>query len=169
MKTTVTPNAEKVVTYGQVAIRLGYTNIAKRDDIDSMIASAQSFAEQELNATLLTSTATATAYDNEKIYLNKGPVQAIVSVTLDGIPNTSWQLKTYGTLDELIINSGYRVATIVYTVGYGDSNLAVPQTIVDCIMAHTIERFKNPGVIDEKTLTQLRNFYRLNSRHTVVG
>src|SRR5438067_1689403 len=73
-----------------------------------LIAAAVSHAEQVMQCSLMTRTITATFYSGETLYLPRGPVVSVSSVSVSGSPvaPSAYSLEQYGTSDLLRYNNG---------------------------------------------------------------
>jgi len=149
--------------------------------VQSLIAAATAYAEECMEASLLTRTITATYYSNDDLILPRGPVQEILSVSVNGSPQDAgvYALEGYGRTDVLRYNNGYiqpyaapATFTVTYKAGYGDTAATIPPDILHAIKAHVALLNENRELANEKTITPvpfLADFYRLKGRGTGVG
>lgn len=178
MKWTQTSPAILPVTYQQAAAHLRLVDDQDRDYVKDLIAAATEFAETALGASLITRTVTATFNQGEPLYLPRGPLISLTSVTQFGghlIASPNCTIEGHGNADLLVIQANAWTAPliVVYQAGYGPTVNDVPADIRMAIRMHTATLYENRESVADKSLIpvphSLGDFYRLKSRQTGTG
>lgn len=156
------------------------------DDYDSysyigtIIEAASAHAEELMECSLLTRTIQATFYAHDRMYLPRGPVQNIVSVTVNGTVQdpATYSVECFGHSDLLRYNNSTHQpfaapTTLVctYLAGYGSSK-DIPADILQTIRCHVGLLYENRELASERTMTPvpfISEFYKLRGRGTGVG
>jgi uncharacterized phiE125 gp8 family phage protein len=178
--TVVTPPAVEPITYKDCKLQLQLDEDWHREWITGRIPSVRTYAEGELNATIITTTLRATYDDSHHdvqrrhIDLPHGPVQAIVSIT-DKNGNTldpsHYELRTVGNEDYAYVkNGGQWPYTVTYTAGFGDTAEAVPADLRDAMTAHLAHWFRNREAYSDQTQAPVQaGMERIYSRYRRGG
>ncbi|MBV8780148.1 MAG: hypothetical protein JO353_02015 [Phycisphaerae bacterium] len=148
--------------------------------VTGLIAAAIAHAEVAMACSLLTRSVTATFYSGENLYLPRGPVQDITSVTVNGttIDPSAYSTEQYGHGVLLRINNGTiqpyaapATIEVTYDAGYGEAD-DVPADIIAAIKAHVALLYENREVAGDRTIKPvpfLEDFYRLRALDVGVG
>lgn len=148
--------------------------------IESLIAAATSHAEEIMECSLLTRTIEAIFFAGERMFLPRGPVQEILSVSVDGKvqdPST-YTIESYGNNDLLRFNNStvqpFAAPTTLictYKAGFGGPN-DVPPDVIQVIRCHVGLMYEQREMATDRTITPvpfIADFYRLRGRGTGVG
>jgi uncharacterized phiE125 gp8 family phage protein len=175
MKWTVTTPAAAlpVSTYDAMYhLRLDRTP-ADGNVLDRCIAAACDYARDALNSSLCVETITAVFYEGEPIYLPRGPLVAVTSVTDSSGTSIGYEVYRVGNSDRLRLTQGFTAPlTVVYTSGYANA-AAVPDSIKQAILCHAGTLYEHRESVTERGRTpvphQLEAFYRIKRRSVGVG
>ena len=198
MKWSATVPSTYPVTFEDIAKQERLDNFKQADYVNALIATAVEYAETRLGSSLMQRTVTAVFYRGDKLFLPRGPVQSITSVT-DGYGNvidpSKYGLEGYGNSDYLrfgnqgldwagwsfgilgdwldIAGWGYKTPlTVVYVAGYPDA-ASVPADFKGAIRAHVGTLYKMRESVTTGAVVSvphsLDDFYRLKSRNTGIG
>jgi uncharacterized phiE125 gp8 family phage protein len=142
--------------------------------VRELTAAAAEYAEEALGASLITRTITAEFYEGEKLFLPRGPVMTVTSVTDAGGRAVGWRLERYGRSDLLVTTAAYTTPlTVVYTAGYGSGITNVPADIRHAIRTHVATLYENRESVSDKAKMpvphSLADFYRMKSRIVGIG
>jgi uncharacterized phiE125 gp8 family phage protein len=144
--------------------------------VSMLINAAVARAELVMQASLIERTITAVYYAGEPLFLPRGPVIAVTSVTHDGVAvdPSRYSIETRGTTDMLRYDRGTKqphptpqTLTVVYRAGYGPTAEDVPADIRHAILCHIGLMYECREVAAEGNVTPvpfLEDFYRLRGR-----
>ncbi len=134
-------------------------------------AQATAHAEELLEMSLVTRTITATFYSGDELYLPRGPVSQVVSVTDATSATIDYLHERIGNRDYITIGADYvRPLVVVYTAGYAVDK--VPADIVGTILVHAAtlhayrEQFTPEGI---RTVYKLDEYYKRRGHGQVVA
>jgi uncharacterized phiE125 gp8 family phage protein len=184
------PLTPSLFSWDQVTQQLRLTDISESNYVTDLMDACTEYAEQALESSLLTRTITATFFappqasnlsyyppQNNGMFLPRGPVQSITSVTdANGtvLASTTYILEREGHADLLIMLYGWKPPlTVVYTAGYGVNVTDVPSDIRMAIRTHVATLFDQRASTDERAILpvphSLEAFYALRRRTSVVA
>jgi uncharacterized phiE125 gp8 family phage protein len=177
MKWTQTQPSVLPVTYQQAADHLRLLNDSQRDYVLDLIAAATEYAETALGTSLITRNVTAIFNSLDPLYLPRGPVQSITSITSGPTHQAvnSWSIEGYGHADLLVIQSNAWIAplTVTFVAGFGDTADRVPADLRLAIRMHVATLFENRESVSDKAMMTvphgLADFYRQKSRELGIG
>lgn len=172
-----TPATGRILDFGQMDLHIRDVPTEHRDLILDYIDAATINAENAMGTSLLQRSITAVFYEGEKIYLPRGPVISITSVTdFNGqtyTQNNQYFWERFGRADKIRFQTGFTYPlTVVYVAGYANA-AAVPADIRLALRQHVATMYANSESISADTLREtpqsLADFYRLNSREVGIG
>jgi len=138
------------------------------------IAAATEYAEDRLSAALMPRIIRATFYDGEPLYLPRGPLLEVQSITdRNGTAISGYEIRHDGHRVQIVLTAGgiYPIA-ITYRAGY-PSAAAIPRAIRLAILMHVATLWENRESITDKSKTiiphSLEDFYRLKRRAVGVS
>jgi len=174
-KVIVKPEGSTLNSF-EVAAALRLDPPGDSQPLNRMIDAAARYAENAMGCSLLTRTIQATYYDPaEPVYLPRGPVQAILSVTHTPantpIAPAQYQLQAAGNVESLAMVGSWtwqQPLVVTYTAGYG-SQADIPADITWAMIAHVAHLYNQRESVSLENFRDvpqsLADFYRLNSRH----
>jgi uncharacterized phiE125 gp8 family phage protein len=185
------PTSPPLVTFAQMQAQLRIDDDDEQQYIADLVDAATEYAEVAMDTSLLQRTITAIYYAGANpvpyfngslaqtqtgLYLPRGPVQSIVSVTdKNGTPITDYQLQGSGTYDSIKINLPWAPPlTIVYIAGYGTlESPAVPSDIPMMIRMHVASWWRNRESISDRAMMavphNLESAYERRKRSPPIG
>lgn len=136
MTFTQADRATAVIGYAEAALHLRLADTSDQSYVEALIEDATSYAEGETESTLGTRTTTAIFFSGEDVVLPRGPIQTISSVT-DAVGRAiTYEFRSVGNIDRLILKSD---ATFPLTVVYDAGHDPVPGALRRVILAHVAE------------------------------
>jgi uncharacterized phiE125 gp8 family phage protein len=160
----------------------------EQDYLTDLQNAAVEYAEQAMGTSLLTRTITTTYYGYHrsvysalvyptgchKLYLPRGPIISISSVTDANGAISNYQVSGAGTTDLIEIKQQWvGPLVIVYQAGYGDDASTIPADIRQAIRTHVATLYENRESISDKPMTEvpqsLKDFYQLKARYRGVA
>jgi uncharacterized phiE125 gp8 family phage protein len=186
MQWSQTQPGSALLQLSDVMAHLRMTNSQGQDIcLTSLVTVATSYAENVMGCSLLTRTVTATYFACEHLWLPRGPVQSITSVSVNQTPAveavdpSAYSLEQYGTAPMLRYNNGHRMPyaapatmTVVYQAGYGDEPSDVPADITQAILCMVGLMFENRETAQDRTVTAvpfLDSFFKARAIDVGVG
>lgn len=181
MKWRVTqPSTEMLFNATNAMNHLRTDGVEDTQYITALIPAATSHAEELMECSLLTRTIEATFFAGERMYLPRGPVQEILSVTVNGVAQApgSYSIESYGNNDLLRFNNSTiqpfaapQTIVCTYLAGFGGP-ADVPPDITQVIRCHVGLLYEQRELATDRTVTKvpfIADFYRLRGRGTGVG
>lgn len=171
---------DTLLTVTDVMAHLRVDDVAEKPYLETLIAAATAHAEELLECSLLTRTLEATFFAGERMYLPRGPVQEISSVTIDGQfqrPN-DYCIESYGNNDLLCFRgstiqpfSAPKTIVCTYDAGFGERE-DIPADILQVVRCHVGLLYEQRELATDRTVTPvpfIADFYRLRGRGAGVG
>jgi hypothetical protein len=157
------------VSYPQQAIHSRLDDTSDRDYVLDLIAGCTQDAEDAMQCSLLTRTITAIFNDCERLYLPRGPIKSITSVTDAKGAITNWTLQGHGTADLLVLPNGFHgPLTVVYQAGFADTADTLPAKFRNAIRNHVGTLYENRESVSDKPMSaiphSLELFWERNRR-----
>lgn len=164
------------VAYDEVTkAHLRLTSDDSRDLVNELIAACTEYAENATSSSLITRAVTAVFEQGDALYLPRGPIVSITSVTDDaGTVLTDYDLSHWGNATLLVPETSFVFPlTVVYQAGYGSTGANVPAIFRMAIRAHVATLFETTMSVSDKQLFTVPNsleaFYRQKSREVPIA
>jgi uncharacterized phiE125 gp8 family phage protein len=168
------PSTPALITWDQIAAQLRLDQTDDEDYVNDLIDACTDYAETALESSLLNRTITATFYRQDTLWLPRGPIVSITSVTDANGNHPPYDLEGYGTADLLVCPQGHvSPLTVVYVAGFGTDSTNVPAQIRQAIRVHVSTLYENRESVADKNMMpvphSLESFYRLNARRRGIA
>ncbi len=145
--------------------------------LTTLIVAATAHAEQAMGASLLTRNVSASFSAGETLYLPRGPISSVSSVSLGAtpLPSGAYGIDRYGNTEVLRYQGGNTApapVTVQYVAGYGPTLDDVPADIVQVIKCYVGLLYEQRETATDRTVTPvpfIEDFLRLHSRECGVG
>jgi len=179
----ITPPLGTPITYDQFAAHARLPDTNDKDYCLLTIKDAVSFAESEIDGSLFPQTLQMTSYHRPHhgvVPLWRGPVQSIVSVTLDGnlMDSSAYDLRCNGNSDYLYFyNISLSVPIVIqYVAGYPVDNNGlchIPADLRRALLIQTSQFYEFREGQATRTLSQVQNglqrIYDKYKRTSLIG
>jgi uncharacterized phiE125 gp8 family phage protein len=178
MRWEVTTPQTRPISFDTVKTHLRLNDESEKSYVETVIDDAVNYAESEIQGSLGAQTITATYYEEDvarsgdKLWLPRGPVNSVTSVTANGVLQSTdnYELKRVGNWDYLDFSAGANdPVVVVYTAGYS----TIPAALRRALLLHIGTLYENRESMTRPISYELENglkrVYEMFRREPMVG